>query len=136
MKSKDTPEFVLEMLKQIKNLCDQNKFDSIQFSKIYPSYLTFSKILETKGIFSENTGKPTWINIEPNLVMAKSVLKIFLENKKQNCIERAKNKVNLGELIIKNKELESELLYVKTDYKELKELKESQERIKDQQIEG
>lgn len=83
MRTKFTPEYVLEMLKEIKTLCDQNKFNSIQFSKVYSSYLTFGKILESKGIFLNKTGKPTWIGVEPNLIMAKAVLRIFLENKKQ-----------------------------------------------------
>ena len=119
MKTKFTPAYVLEMLKEIKTLCDQNKFNSIQFSKVYSSYLTFGKILESKGIFSNKTGKPTWISVEPNLVMAKAVLRIYLENKKQNAENKKMDSVTKEEYKIDS----NKIPYIESLEKENSELK-------------
>jgi len=126
MRTKFTPEYVLEMLKEIKTLCDQNKFNSIQFSKVYSSYLTFGKILESKGIFLNKTGKPTWIGIEPNLIMAKEVFRIYLENKKQIAENKKKIAENKKMNSISKEEYEidsNKMPYIESLEKENSELK-------------
>lgn len=119
MKTKFNPAYVLEMLKEIKTLCDQNKFNSIQFSKVYSSYLTFGKILESKGIFSNKTGKPTWISVEPNLIMAKEVFRIYLENKKQNAENKKMDSITKEEYEIDS----NKMPYIESLEKENSELK-------------
>lgn len=79
MSTKFTPHYVLNMLQEVKRLSDQNKFNSTQFKKTYPSFYTFRKILIDKGLFNKKNGKEKWISIEPNIIMAKSIVRLYLE---------------------------------------------------------
>jgi hypothetical protein len=83
MKTKFTPQFVLEMLQEIKLLSDQDSFNFTAFTKKYPSFHPFKKILISKGILSNHRRESKWISIVPNIIMAKEVARLYVENRKQ-----------------------------------------------------
>lgn len=82
MKQK-TPQSVLEMLQEIKSLSDQDKFHSSKFLIKYPSFYQYRGILIRKGLFEKKLGREKWIGIEPNLVMAKAIIKLKIEHSRQ-----------------------------------------------------
>jgi len=82
MNTKFTPEYVLKMLQEIKELSDQDNFYVYPFFKKYPSFYGFKKILVNKGIISKDVKKPKWLSIIPNIIMAKEISRIFIENRK------------------------------------------------------
>ena len=137
MTTKFTPEHILEMLKAIKTLCHQSKFNSKEFLKLYPSYYSFRKVLKDRGILFYEKGKPKWVTAEPNLIMAKSVLSSFLynkkantENKKMDSITKEEHKVDLNKISF-IESLEAQLNSLKAEYGNFKE---SQEKIKKDEI--
>lgn len=83
MKQKITPEYVLEMLQELKKLFDEKKFDLQKFSVKYPTYFAFRKNLRLKGIIKKEYGIYKWISIEPNIIMAKELIKLYLEDSRQ-----------------------------------------------------
>jgi hypothetical protein len=83
MNTKFTPEYVLNMLQEIKKSSDQDNFYLSDYYKKYPSFHGFKKILINKGIISKEPKKPKWISIIPNIIMAKEVSRIFIENRKK-----------------------------------------------------
>ena len=94
MKQK-TPQSVLEMLQEIKSLSDQDKFYSSKFLIKYPSFYQYRGILIRKGLFEKKLGREKWIGIEPNLVMAKAIIKLKIEHSRQLKEKRAINKDEL-----------------------------------------
>lgn len=87
------PENVLQMLKEVKILADKNQFSSIEFKKKYPSFYAFRTILYKKGLMARNYGREEWTSIEPNIIMAKQVLRIYNEYIKE-VKERHYEKIN------------------------------------------
>ena len=84
MKTKHTPETVLKMLQDIKQLLDNNNYNTAYIVKKYPSYSKFRKILYSKGLIKENNyAKRQWVSIPPNIIMAREVLRIFISNTEQ-----------------------------------------------------
>jgi len=82
MKQK-TPQSILEMLQEIKSLSDQDKFHSSKFLIKYPSFYQYRGILIRKGLFEKKLGREKWVGIEPNLVMAKAIIKLKIEHSRQ-----------------------------------------------------
>jgi hypothetical protein len=82
MKQK-TPQSILEMLQEIKSLSDQDKFHSSKFLINYPSFYQYRGILIRKGLFEKKLGREKWVGIEPNLVMAKAIIKLKTEHSRQ-----------------------------------------------------
>jgi hypothetical protein len=82
MKQK-TPQSILEMLQEIKSLSDQDKFYSSKFLINYPSFYQYRGILIRKGLFEKKLGREKWVGIEPNLVMAKAIIKLKIEHSRQ-----------------------------------------------------
>lgn len=81
MKTKHTPETVLKMLQDIKQLLDNNNYNTAYIVKKYPSFSKFRKILYSKGLIKENSyGKRQWVSIPPNIIMSREVLRIFISN--------------------------------------------------------
>jgi len=85
----------LEMLQEIKSLSDQDKFYSSKFLIKYPSFYQYRGILIRKGLFEKKLGREKWIGIEPNLVMAKAIIKLKIEHSRQLKEKRAINKDEL-----------------------------------------
>jgi hypothetical protein len=77
MNTKFTPEYVLKMLQEIKELSDQDNFYVYPFFKKYPSFYGFKKILVNKGIISKDVKKPKWLSIIPNIIDPKPKATIF-----------------------------------------------------------
>ena len=95
MKTKFTPEYVLKMLQEIKELSDQDNFySSTLLSKKYPSFYHFRKILSNKGIITNSRGKNKWLSIIPNIIMAKEVLRLFFEKREQSTENWMNKKLN------------------------------------------
>jgi hypothetical protein len=94
MKQK-TPQSILEMLQEIKSLSDQDKFHSSKFLIKYPSFYQYRGILIRKGLFEKKLGREKWIGIEPNLVMAKAIIKLQLEHSRQLKEKRSMKKDEL-----------------------------------------
>ena len=127
MRNKLTTDYILEMLKEVKSLCDTNSFDFAKFIKSHPHFNSILKIIQDKGIF--NKSKKEFTNIEPNEIMAKEIFRLFseerkefLENKKMDSITKEEYKINSEKLTSRVQSLELELLHLKTDYKDFKEL--------------
>jgi hypothetical protein len=93
MKTKFTPQFVLEMLQEIKLLSDQDSFNFTAFTKKYPSFHPFKKILISKGILSNHRRESKWISIVPNIIMAKEVARLYVENRKQYAEDKFYEKI-------------------------------------------
>lgn len=94
MNTKFTPEYVLKMLQEIKELSDQDGFYFSILTKKYPSFSIFKNILFNKGIISKGRGKAKWISIIPNIIMAKEVSRLFLEKREQYLENWLNNKLN------------------------------------------
>jgi hypothetical protein len=92
MKTKHTPEFVLTMLKELKSLVDNKKFVASEFNRKYSSYYKFRIFIFSKGLMKKNYGIEEWVSIEPNLIMAKELLKLYFNYSRENS-ERYKNKL-------------------------------------------
>jgi hypothetical protein len=110
MKTKFTPQYVLEMLQKVKTLSDLNRFNSAKFVTSYPSFYSFRKILTEKGLFQKKLNKEKWIGIEPNLIMAKAIVELYLKRLKEK-----KQKQDLGltkedyrRIVERNKVIEKE----------------------------
>lgn len=114
MSTKFTPNYVLNMLQEVKRLSDQDRFNSTQFKKKYPSFYTFRKILITKGLLRKEKGKEKWISIEPNIIMAKSIVRLYvdflnkLKEERPYTIPKLIKAKNNTEQILKLKRLEIE----------------------------
>jgi hypothetical protein len=109
MKTKFNPVYILLMLQEVKQISDNNSFNTLIFSnflKKYPSFNNFKKILISKGLFESKLGVERWIGIEPNLIMAKEVFRIYLENKKQ-IAENKKKITENKKKIAENKKMDS-----------------------------
>lgn len=98
MNKKITPDYVLNMLQELKLLADEKRFLSLQFIKKYPTYGVFRKYLFSKGLIKKEYNSIKWISIEPNIIMAKELLKLYITYTKE-VNERYKNKT-------KNKKIE------------------------------
>lgn len=83
MNAKITPEYVLEMLQELKREFTAKKFKLKTFTKKYPSYNAFRKNLISKGIIKKQFGNYQWVSIEPNIVMAKELIKLYISESRQ-----------------------------------------------------
>ncbi len=119
MKTKFNPLYILLMLEEVKKFSDKNSFDSVIFSKKYPSFKTFKKILISKGLFESKSGVEKWIGVEPNLIMAKEVFRIYLENKKQTAVNKKTDSITKEEYEIDS----NKIPYIQSLEKENSELK-------------
>ena len=99
MKQKNTPENVLEMLQELKKLFDEKKFQLKTFMVKYPSYPVFRKNLCLKGVIKKEYGRYKWISIEPNIIMATELIKLYLSDSKK----RRENFENAKKEFYKNK---------------------------------
>ena len=79
MKIKITPEYVLNMLQELKKLTDDRRFSPAQFCKKYPTYSVFRIYIFSKGLMKKEFGNNKWISIEPNIIMARELLKLYNE---------------------------------------------------------
>ena len=91
MKAKITPEYVLTMLKELKELVNQNRFTSTNFATKYPTYYVFQKFIYSKGLMRKVYNKEQWNSIEPNIIMATEILKLYINYGKE-ARERYNNK--------------------------------------------
>jgi hypothetical protein len=119
MKTKFNPAYILLMLQDIKKMSNENCFDSVTFLIKYPSFKTFKKILISKGLFESKSGVEKWIGVEPNLIMAKEVFRIYLENKKQNAENKKMDSITKEEYEIDS----NKMPYIESLEKENSELK-------------
>ena len=131
MRNKLTTDYILEMLKEVKSLCDTNSFNSAKFIKSHPHFNSVLKVIQAKGIL--NKSKKEFTNIEPNDIMAKEVLRLVLEERKElldnvkmDSITKEEYKINSEKLASRVQSLELELLHTKTDYKDLKDSKDQE----------
>ena len=152
MKQK-TPQSILEMLQEIKILSDQDKFSSSKFLIKYPSFYQYRGILIKKGLFEKKLGREKWVGIEPNLVMAKAIIKLKTEHSRQLQEKRSikkieddffsginpENIVNDGSFPIKNADDKDIVISDKTEHsaflvttEEMKELTDSNSSLKQQ----
>ena len=92
MKTKITPEYVLTMLKELKELVNQKRFMSTKFATKYPTYYVFQKFIYSKGLMKKVYNQEQWISIEPNIIMATELLKLYINYGKE-VKERYNNKV-------------------------------------------
>lgn len=92
MKAKITPEYVLIMLKELKELVNQNKFTSTKFAIKYPTYYVFQKFIYSKGLMKKVYNQEQWNSIEPNIIMATELLKLYINYGKE-VKERYNNRV-------------------------------------------
>lgn len=83
MNAKITPEYVLVMLQELKREFIAKKFKLQTFTKKYPSYNAFRKNLILKGIIKKQFGNYQWVSIEPNIVMAKELIKLYISESRQ-----------------------------------------------------
>jgi len=139
MKTKLTTGYILEMLKEVKSLCDTNNFNYAKFTKSNPLFYSILNVIQTKGILSKN--KKEFTNIEPNEIMAKEVLRLVLEERKElldnvkmDSITKEEYKINSEKLASRVQSLELELLHTKTDYKDLKDSKDQEIKTLNQKI--
>jgi hypothetical protein len=91
MNNKITPEYVLNMLQELKKVTGDTTFSASEFSKKYPTFSIFRIFLFSKGIIKKHYGINKWISIEPNIIMAKELLKLYTNYSKENAI-RSKNR--------------------------------------------
>jgi hypothetical protein len=77
MKTLYTPESVLVMLQSVKKLADEQRFTSMSFRHVYPSFYSFRKTLYSKGLLKKIDNRECWVSIEPNIIMATEILKIY-----------------------------------------------------------
>jgi len=117
MKTKITPEYILVMLQELKNSLNDKTFNVKYFTKKYPTYASFRKQLYAKGIIKNKRNVITWISIEPNIIMAKELIKLYLSYAKesQKRYMEAKNEKLLNNVSEKSNILEE--LELQVDYK-------------------
>lgn len=139
MKNKLTTGYILEMLKEVKSLCDTNSFNSAKFIKSHPHFNSILKVIQSKGIL--NKSKKEFTNIEPNDIMAKEVFRLVLEERKElldnvkmDSITKEEYKINSEKLASRVQSLQLELLHTKTDYKDLKDSKDQEIKTLNQKI--
>ena len=59
-------------------LFDEKKFQLKTIMVKYPSYPVFRKNLCLKGVIKKEYGRYKWISIEPNIIMATELIKLYL----------------------------------------------------------
>jgi hypothetical protein len=134
MRNKLTTDYILEMLKEVKSLCDTNSFNSAKFIKSHPHFNSILKAIETKGIY--NKSKNEFTHIEPNEIMAKEVFRLameerkeLLENKKMTSFTKEEIRIDL-ERKSYFESLELQILEVKKENLKLKQVAEKDSNLK------
>jgi hypothetical protein len=134
MRNKLTIDYILEMLKEVKSLCDTNAFNSTKFQKSHPHFNSILKAIETKGIY--NKSKNEFTHIEPNEIMAKEVFRLameerkeLLENKKMTSFTKEEIRIDL-ERKSYFESLELQILEVKKENLKLKQVAEKDSNLK------
>jgi hypothetical protein len=136
MRNKLTIDYILEMLKEVKSLCDTNAFNSTKFQKSHPHFNSILKAIETKGIY--NKSKNEFTQIEPNNIMAKEVFRLVIEERKQNLADKKLTSISKEEVHIDLEKksyfesLELQILEVKQDNLKLKQVAEKNSNLKRQ----
>jgi hypothetical protein len=134
MRNKLTTDYILEMLKEVKYLCDKNAFNSAIFIKSHPHFNSILKIIQAKGIFNNN--KKEFINIEPNEIMAKEVFRLALEERKRLLEDKKMTSISKEEVYIDLEKksyfesLELQILEVKKENLKLKQVAEKDSNLK------
>lgn len=134
MRNKLTTDYILEMLKEVKSLCDTNAFNSTKFQKSHPHFNSILNVIQAKGIL--NKSKKEFINIEPNEIMAKEVFRLameerkeLLENKKMTSFTKEEIRIDL-ERKSYFESLELQILEVKKENLKLKQVAEKDSNLK------
>lgn len=134
MRNKLTTDYILEMLKEVKSLCDTNSFNSTKFQKSHPHFNSILNVIQAKGIL--NKIKKEFINIEPNEIMAKEVFRLameerkeLLENKKMTSFTKEEIRIDL-ERKSYFESLELQILEVKKENLKLKQVAEKDSDLK------
>jgi hypothetical protein len=136
MRNKLTTDYILEMLKEVKSLCDTNSFNFGKFIKSHPHFNSILKAIETKGIY--NKSKNEFTQIEPNNIMAKEVFRLVIEERKQNLADKKLTSISKEEVHIDLEKksyfesLELQILEVKQDNLKLKQVAEKNSNLKRQ----
>jgi hypothetical protein len=134
MRNKLTTDYILEMLKEVKSLCDTNSFNSAKFIKSHPHFNSILKAIETKGIY--NKSKNEFTHIEPNEIMAKEVFRLVSEERKQNLADKKLTSISKEEVQIDLEKksyfesLELQILEVKKENLKLKQENEKNSKVK------
>lgn len=129
-----TIAYVLQTLQEMKHLCDSNNFDSVKFLKFYPKFKLAFKAIQTKGIY--NQAKNKFVNIEPNRIMAKEVLRLVSEERKQNLADKKLTSISKEEVYIDLEKksyfesLELQILEAKKENLKLKQVAEKDSNLK------
>lgn len=76
--SKYKPVKVLEILTEVKNLCDEMNFLPKNYRKKESAIYNFLRVLLKKGIVTRVNNEYFWNGIAPNIDMAKAVVKEYL----------------------------------------------------------
>lgn len=96
-RKRHTPENMLRILREIEDLCDKGQLVPKYCRPEIPAIYNILMVLIEKGVVSKKIGKYTWIGGNPNIYMAKEVIK---ENQKyqfqllEKRVEREKNTQN------------------------------------------
>jgi hypothetical protein len=134
MRNKLTIDYILEMLKEVKSLCDTNSFNFGKFIKSHPHFNSILKAIETKGIY--NKSKNEFTQIEPNEIMAKEVFRLVSEERKQNLADKKLTSISKEEVYIDLEKksyfesLELQILEVKKENLKLKQVAEKDSNLK------
>ena len=134
MRNKLTTDYILEMLKEVKSLCDTNAFNNTKFQKSHPHFNSILNVIQAKGIF--NKSKNEFTHIEPNEIMAKEVFRLameerkeLLENKKMTSFTKEEIRIDL-ERKSYFESLELQILEVKKENLKLKQVAEKDSNLK------
>ena len=134
MRNKLTTDYILEMLKEVKSLCDINAFNFGKFIKSHPHFNSILKAIETKGIYNKSKNEFTYI--EPNEIMAKEVFRLVSEEQKQNLADKKLTSISKEEVQIDLEKksyfesLELQILEVKKENLKLKQENEKNSKVK------
>lgn len=134
MRNKLTTDYILEMLKEVKSLCDTNAFNSTKFQKIHPHFNSILNVIQNKGIL--NKSKKEFTNIEPNEIMAKEILRLVLEERKELLANKKMTSFSKEEIRIDLERksyfesLELQILEVKKENLKLKQVAEKNSNLK------
>jgi hypothetical protein len=134
MRNKLTIDYILEMLKEVKSLCDTNSFSSAKFIKSHPHFNTILNVIQSKGIYNKSTNK--FIDIEPNEIMAKEVFRLVSEERKKKLEEKKMTSISKEEVQIDLEKksyfesLELQILEVKKENLKLKQDNEKNSKVK------
>jgi len=134
MRNKLTIDYILEMLKEVKSLCDTNSFNFGKFIKSHPHFNTILNVIQSKGIYNKSTNK--FIDIEPNEIMAKEVFRLVSEERKQNLADKKLTSISKEEVYIDLEKksyfesLELQILEVKKENLKLKEVAQKDSNLK------